>query len=270
MTEETHHRNEAVLRTKDLNKFFGGIHAVDSVSMTMFEGEVLGIIGPNGAGKTTLFNLITGVHSATNGVVEYSDSSDEWLDLTERSTHSIAKLGLVRTFQNARPFDGLTVRQNVLTGMGYSRYRLGEMFTRYMTDNHMEKADELLERVGLLDYADADSTDLPLALQRRLEIARALGLEPRVLLLDEPAAGLNEEEGRALTELLRELAGDGLTVALIEHTMDVVMNISDRIYVLDQGSVIAEDEPTEIQNNDRVVEAYLGDSIEENETEVTE
>lgn len=256
---------ELVLETDALKKHFGGIKAVDGVSVTVREGEILSIIGPNGAGKTTFFNCLTGVHEPTAGRVTF-DTDEGWRDITGDATHDIAADGLVRTFQNARPFESLTARENVLTGLGRDRYRSLSMFRRYETDEALERADALLERVGLADYATTEGGGLPLALQRRLEIARALALEPRVLLLDEPAAGLNGEESTAFMDLLRDIVSDGLTVVLIEHAMDVVMGISDRVYVLDRGEVIAEGDPAAIQDDDRVKEAYLGESKTGGET----
>ena len=249
--------SEAILRTETLHKYFGGLHAVDGVSITIPRSKVLSVIGPNGAGKTTLFNLITGVYAPTKGTVEFIQEGD-WIELTGRPTHAIADLGVVRTFQNVRPFGELTVQENVLAGIGHDRYRSFRMFGRYARADQLERADALLARVGLQGYGETRGKDLPLALQRRLEIARALALEPTVLLLDEPAAGLTDEESRQLMTLLRELVADGLTVVLIEHSMPVVMNVSDRIYVLDQGAVIAEGEPEAIQQDERVAEAYLG------------
>ncbi len=250
---------EPVLRTDGLKKHFGGIKAVDGVSIHVDEGEILSIIGPNGAGKTTLFNLLTGVYDATAGTVDFRPD-EEWRDITDEPTHDITKLGVVRTFQNARPFSELTARQNVLTGLGADRYRSLSMFTRYEQEAAMTRADELLSRVGLSEYASALGGDLPLALQRRLEIARVLALDPRVILLDEPAAGLNEDESEELMALLSEFADDGLTVVLIEHAMDVVMGISHRIYVLDRGEIIAEGDPVAIQSNEQVKQAYLGET----------
>ena len=248
-----------ILRTHGLHKYFGGVHAVDDVSIEVTRGEILSIIGPNGAGKTTLFNLITGVHEASEGSAEFLVDG-EWQTVTGRPPHEIAELGLVRTWQNVRPFGGLTTRENVLAGMGHERYRSSGMFGRYDREAHESTADDLLDRVGMAEYADTAASSLPLALQRRLEIARALGLDPDLLLLDEPAAGLNEEESEELMALLRDLVEEGLTIVLIEHAMDVVMNVSDRIYVLDQGSIIAEGPPHRIQRNERVAEAYFGES----------
>ncbi|MFT4890466.1 MAG: branched-chain amino acid transport system ATP-binding protein [Halobacteriales archaeon] len=249
----------SILRTDGLHKFFGGVHAVDDVSIEVTDGEILSIIGPNGAGKTTLFNLITGVHDASEGSAEFLVDGD-WTQVTGRPPHAIAELGLVRTWQNVRPFGGLTTRENVLAGLGHDRYRSASMFGRYDRETHEATADDLLERVGMDEYADTPASSLPLALQRRVEIARALALDPELLLLDEPAAGLNKEESEELMALLRDLVEEGLTIVLIEHAMDVVMNVSDRIYVLDQGSIIAEGSPIEIQNDERVVEAYFGES----------
>jgi ABC-type branched-subunit amino acid transport system ATPase component len=259
MTTEDHDPVENILRTHGMNKYFGGLHAVDSVSLSVREGEILSIIGPNGAGKTTLFNLITGVFQPSGGSTELFVPGRGWAELTGRATHEIAELGLVRTFQNARPFHGLTVRENILAGMGLERYRSLEMFGRYDTQEDIARANTILADVGLAEHADTQGSNLPLALQRRLEIGRALALEPRILLLDEPAAGLNDEENRSLVSLLQTIRNRDTTIVLIEHTMEVVMSVSDRIVVLDQGAVIAEGNPGTIRTNPRVKEAYLGE-----------
>jgi branched-chain amino acid transport system ATP-binding protein len=248
----------ALLRTRDLEKRFGGLVAVNDVSIDIKRGEVLSIIGPNGAGKTTLFNLLTGFFEPSSGAAElYND--DRWVRTTGRSPNWIVTQGLVRTFQQALPFGELTVRENVLVAMGQKHYRSPRMFGRYDREAHVNRADELLERVDLGAFAETPGQDLPLALQRRLEIARALALNPELLLLDEPAAGLNEDESEDLLAVLTDLNAEGLTIGLVSHTMQLVMNVSDRIYVLHQGSVIAEGAPTEIQNDRRVAEAYLGE-----------
>jgi len=257
-----------ILRTEGLKKSFGGLDAVDNVSIDVYRGEILSIIGPNGAGKTTLFNLLTGFHSPTEGTasIRASAESEEdqptWIQISSRRTSGIVDLGIGRTFQNVRPFGDLTVRQNVISGLGKDWYGSLNLFRRYTTNNTQKKADNLLERVGLSDQAEAQGDELPIALQRRLEIARALALDPKLLLLDEPAGGLNEDESQDLMTLLRSLVSEELTIVLIEHSMDVVMNVSDRIYVIDQGEVIAEGVPEEIQQDERVKQAYLGEGID--------
>jgi ABC-type branched-subunit amino acid transport system ATPase component len=249
---------EPTLRTVDLHRHFGGIRAVDGVSITINDSEILSVIGPNGAGKTTLFNVLTGVLAPTSGSAEML-TDEGWVELTGHSSDEVARRGLVRTFQNVRPFDNLTVRQNVLAGLGSRRYRTPAVVGRYDTADARETADELLERVGLRGYEELNGGELPLAMQRRLEIARALALDPTILLLDEPAAGLNEAESKELLELLQQLREEGLTIGLVSHTIDLVMNVSDRIYVLDRGEIIAEGDPETIQHSDRVAEAYLGE-----------
>lgn len=250
---------DALLRTRDLEKRFGGLVAVDGVSIEVDRGEILSVIGPNGAGKTTLFDLLTGFLDPTGGTAELK-SGGEWVRTTGRSPNWIVTRGLARTFQQALPFGDLTVRENVLVALGQEHYRSPRMFGRYDRDAHIDRADELLARVDLGAFAETPGHDLPLALQRRLEIARALALEPELLLLDEPAAGLNEDESQDLLEVLTDLNDEGLTIGLVSHTMRLVMNVSDRIYVLHKGSVIAEGGPTEIQNDERVAEAYLGEA----------
>lgn len=250
---------EPLLRTTDLAKHFGGVKAVDGVSIRVLAGEILSVIGPNGAGKTTLFNTISGGYEPTRGTAELRVGPGEFVEVTGRPMHEIARLGLVRTFQNVRPFADLTVLENVLAAIGTRHYQSIRLFDRFETPEAVSEAEELLERVGLSRYRDANGDELPLALQRRLEVARALALDPAVLLLDEPAAGLNEDESEEFMALLEGLAGDGYTIVLVSHSMDLVMNVSDRIYVLDRGRIIAEGDPATIQSDERVIEAYFGE-----------
>lgn len=251
----------SLLRTRDLQKQFGGLVAVNGISIHVDEGEILSLIGPNGAGKTTVFNLLTGFHKPTAGTAEFHTDGG-WVQILGQRPHWIVKQGLVRTFQQTRPFGELSVRENVLVALGRERYESLAMFGRYDRDEHLDYADKLLDKVELNGYAETPGNELPLALQRRLEMARALALEPRVLLLDEPAAGLNESESEELLDLLLKLNADGITIGLVSHTMQLVMNVSDRVYVLHQGSIIAEGSPGEIQDDQRVAEAYLGETTD--------
>lgn len=250
----------AMLETKNLGISFGGLKAVDELTMTIEKGQLYGLIGPNGAGKTTAFNLLTGVYKPTEGNFFLNGEK-----LTGSSTIEINKKGIARTFQNIRLFKQLSVLDNVKLGLhnDYKYSTIGGIFrlpSYYKTEKGMnEKAEELLEVFGLADEKDYISANLPYGKQRKLEIARALATSPKLLLLDEPAAGMNPQETNELTEFIGRIRDDfKLTVFMIEHHMDLVMDISDRIYVLDFGKLIADGTPDEIQNNQRVIDAYLG------------
>jgi len=249
----------AVLSTTGVTKRFGGLVAVNSVNCEINRNEIVGIIGPNGAGKSTLFNCITGVYEPTEGRVMFHDK-----DITGLKPNEITSLGIARTFQNIRLFKEMTVIENVMVGthtrtktnlidaiFKLPRYRQAEKQAH-------EKALSMLELVGLSDYQYHYATSLPYGLQRRLEIARAIASDPEVLLFDEPAAGMNEHETSDLMDLIRQLKQMGYTILLIEHDMKLVMNICERIYVLDHGSLIASGVPSEIKSNPLVIEAYLG------------
>lgn len=245
---------------------FGGVIAVKDVSIEVRKNEIIGLIGPNGAGKTTAFNMITGVYTPTSGEIFFDpDNNGDEIKIDGMDPEKIAKLGIARTFQNIRLFKDLSVSENVRIA-GIMRMRSGWFsnvlrLPGYITERKdvHRRSDELLESVGLLDEKDNKSSSLPYGKQRRLEIARALATEPKLLLLDEPAAGMNPQESQQLMSFIRDIRERfDLTIFLIEHHMDVVMGISDRIYVLDHGEMIAHGLPEEIQKNQRVVEAYLG------------
>ncbi|HHY78106.1 MAG TPA: ABC transporter ATP-binding protein [Clostridiales bacterium] len=249
-----------MLRTENVTMQFGGLTAVKDFNLTLNKGEIVALIGPNGAGKTTAFNIITGVYKPTTGKIYYKGK-----DITNMGPHNITKLGIARTFQNIRLFKNLSVLDNVLIANHlHVKSNLFEALLRvpkYKNEDRkmLKKSLDLLEMVGLIDVKDEKSSSLPYGMQRRLEIARALATEPEVLLLDEPAAGMNPKETEDLTKFIKQIRDDfDLTIFMIEHHMQVVMGISERIYVLDYGITIAHGSPNEIQSNQRVIEAYLG------------
>jgi branched-chain amino acid transport system ATP-binding protein len=237
----------ALLEIDSISVSFGGLLALGGASVDVEAGQVTGLIGPNGAGKTTLFNVITGLQTPTSGHVRL-----EGKDVTRAKRHARARLGIARTFQRLEPFGSLTARENVLVAL--------EMRRRWATEkyNPGEVADQLLERVGISEVANRKVDSLPTGTARLVELARALGTAPRVLLLDEPSSGLSEEETDALGRLLLELAADGLGVLLVEHDMSFVMGTCAYINVLDFGRIIAHGHPDEIQVDPEVQRAYLG------------
>lgn len=249
-----------LLKVENVSMIFGGLTAVKDFNLNLNQGEIVALIGPNGAGKTTAFNMITGVYKPTMGRINYKGN-----DITGQRPDQITKQGIARTFQNIRLFKDLTVLDNVLIAnhlhlksnfleatLKLPRYRREEKRIR-------ENSLNLLEKVGLTDAQGEKSSSLPYGKQRRLEIARALATNPEILLLDEPAAGMNPKETDDLTEFIRQIRDEfKLSIFMIEHHMQVVMGISDRICVFDHGVTIAEGNPYEIQNNQKVIEAYLG------------
>lgn len=250
----------ALLDVKNLTKNFGGLTAVGDVTMHLDKGELVGLIGPNGAGKTTLFNLLTGVYEPSEGSV----SLDGTL-LNGKKPYKIASLGLSRTFQNIRLFKDMTILENVLVGMAnQNKLYLLASFLRLPKFYHSEaklrqKAMELLAIFDLDGDAETLAKNLPYGQQRRLEIVRALATEPKILFLDEPAAGMNPQETAELTQLIRRIKEEfDITIMLIEHDMSLVMEVTERIYVLEYGRLIAHGTPDEIKTNQRVIEAYLG------------
>jgi len=237
-----------ILDVHTVSKTFGGLKAVFEVSIDLEEGEILGIIGPNGAGKTTLFNMISGAIPADSGTIVFGAHRIEAM-----KPHEIAGLGLVRTFQVVKPFAGLTVYENVLVGA----------FLRRQDPNEAdEQVREMIEITGLTPYVDRSAQDVTLAIRKRLELARALATDPKVLLLDEVLAGLTPTEGAEMIEVVRSIRDRGVSVLIIEHVMAAIMALSDRIAVIHHGELLAIGEPASIVKDPKVVEAYLGEEFQ--------
>lgn len=273
---------QPVLHIENLTMQFGGVVAVNNLTLDVFKGQIVALIGPNGAGKTTVFNAITGIYEPTNGAIYFNgkkvienkpqgkmkrmyqgENMGKYTSKITKTPDKLTKLGMARTFQNIRLFKSMTVFDNILTAKHLRKK--SNFFTALFHLNFKEEAkmrketEQLLELVDLLDVKDAQATSLPYGKQRKLEIARALATEPTLLLLDEPAAGMNPQETEELTEFIRFIREKfDLSILLIEHHMNLVMDISDKLYVIDFGKEIAEGTAAEIQSNQKVIDAYLG------------
>jgi branched-chain amino acid transport system ATP-binding protein len=255
---------EPVLDVRQLGMNFGGLKALNQVDLRVDRGEIVALIGPNGAGKSTVFNCLTGIYEPDGGDMVVTPPGGQRRRIKGLKTHRITELGIARTFQNIRLFPDMTVLENVMVGR-HCRTRAGvisavvrERKTREEERAIVSRSYGILEKIGLGDAVNELAKNLPYGAQRRLEIARAMATEPFLLLLDEPAAGMNPQETRELEALVRLIRGEGISILLIEHDMKLVMNLCDRIYVMDYGEMIAEGTPEEVRANPVVVNAYLG------------
>ena len=258
-----------ILEVNDLSMVFGGLRAVDNVSLNIDKGEIVALIGPNGAGKTTFFNCVTGVYVPTHGEVKINPPQGKTAVLNGLKPNVINEKGLARTFQNIRLFSNMTVLENVMIGRHQS-LKSGILSSILRTPKNrreeqkvLDDSHAILEKIGLEEYVNELASNLPYGAQRRLEIARAMATDPFLLLLDEPAAGMNPQETKDLVELILRLREEEkISILLIEHDMSLVMTLSERIYVVDYGRMIAEGSPEEIKNNPQVIKAYLGEDID--------
>ncbi len=261
--------SQPILEVTGLTMDFGGIRALNNLDLDVKKGEIVALIGPNGAGKTTFFNCITGIYQPTKGkVFLHRSDSGQKVNLLGLKPNKVTERGLARTFQNIRLFSQMTVLENVMIGRHCrtKSFIIGALLRDRATMREereiVSKSSEILKKVGLSQFVNEFAKNLPYGAQRRLEIARALATEPILLLLDEPAAGMNPQETIELVNLIQEIASDGQSILLIEHDMKLVMSLSDRIFVMDYGKKIAQGTPHEIRNNPAVIKAYLGEEVD--------
>ena len=256
----------SLLKTTNLGISFGGLRAVDDVNIEINDGELVGLIGPNGAGKTTIFNLLTGVYKPTDGYISINNNI-----INKKTTPQIVSLGVARTFQNIRLFKEMSVAENIIAGThtkSKQKWYHSIIHTPFYKKDELKqwkKVEELMEFFGLSKYADTPAGDLSYGNQRKIEMARALAAEPELLILDEPAAGLNENETIELTNIILKIKEMGLGIMMIEHDMEMVMKLTDYITVINFGKEISQGEPDFVQNDPRVIEAYIGTDDEEDE-----
>ncbi len=261
-------KQQPILDVSGLTMDFGGIRALNSLDLDVKSGEIVALIGPNGAGKTTFFNCITGIYTPTEGNIWLTQPNGRKITLNGLKPNQVTEKGLARTFQNIRLFSKMSVLENVMIGRHCrtKAFIFGAIFRNKETlreeQDILETSYAILEKVGLANFADEFAENLPYGAQRRLEIARALATEPLLLLLDEPAAGMNPQETISLEHLIKQISREGQAILLIEHDMKLVMSLSDRIFVMDYGKKIAQGTPLEIRENPAVIKAYLGEEVD--------